>query len=574
MKEITQSALQSLYNSHPQAYFLIETVMHQASSKDWEAITEKVDVIDEARLSRAIRWHVERADERWLSGQQEGDKQSISRYAPNHRFRFYGYKQVQAELAPTTFLCRKCGYVVSLKKKIAENKLTRSDLICPQCKISLKQVVHVFGHPHCGEIVEIAPQRCPECKESAFLNIDNISFGRSAWLCQNGHKRALSMNCPACVSLGEEKAHMTPYAAGAAVKPAAVTMVDIRTDVDWEEVVRKRLAVKQESLRESILEQYKSDPIAWAAVKQRLDSNEAVRRQMYEQFLEVHPELRNRQDAIKQAIGGEPKFIIQRSLTEYHGTEQAAIKSPEDPLNQSLRKLILQKFHLFPRYIADLPILQIVYGYQVGTSNLEEARVRTFDRGWDSAALTNRMRTEAALFDLDPTAVASWISAIVGASLDELTLHKMLIQPEISDKEKGVGQQEEVYQLVETLLHTLAHLMIRQSEIFTGLSRESLSEMIFPPALAFALICEDGSELGALRSAFASYRLLDWFGQALFASRECALDPVCIEGKITGSAACHSCLFISERRCNGYWNERLDRRLVSEMRRNNGFWDR
>lgn len=576
MREIAQSALQSLYNSHPQAYFLIETVMHQASYKDWGAITEKVDVVDEGRLNRTLRRLVERADERWLRKQQPGEQQEIApRYSANHRFRFYGYKQVLAELAPTTFVCRKCGYVISLKKKIDENKLAKGDLTCPQCKITLKQIVHVFGHPRCGEIAEIMPQRCPKCKEPGRLSIDNISFGRSEWFCLNCNNTWwLSMICPACASLQDEKKRMIPYAAGAAVKPVAVTMVDISTDVDWEEVVRKRLEIKQESLRQLILEQYKSDPIALAAIKQRLDADESTRLQMYEQFLQVRPELRRSQDALVEVLGGEPDILVKRSLAEYHGTQQAATKSPEDPLNQSLRQLIFGKFHLSPRYIADLPILQILYGYQVGTSNAEEARVRTFDRGWDSVALTHRMKTEAALFDLDASSVASWVSAKVGASIGETTLHKMLIQYESGRAENASSQAATIYQALEKLLHTLAHLMIRQSEIFTGLSRESLSEMIFTPALAFALICEDGSELGALRSAFASYRLRDWLSQALFASRGCALDPVCAEAKVTGAAACHSCLFIAERRCNGYWNGQLDRRLVSDVRRNDGFWDR
>src|SRR6266567_7152122 len=361
MKEITQSALQALYNSHPQAYFLIETVMHQASSKDWEAITEKADVVDEGRLNRTIGWHVERADDRWYSTQQETgqNQEPIDRYPLGHRFRFFRYKQVRAEIAPTTFVCRKCGYAVSLRKKIAENKLTKNDLSCPQCRIPLKQMVHVFGHPWCGELAEITPQRCLECREPASLIIDSIAFGRSAWVCPNGHKRQLSMNCPACTSLGEEKARMTPYAAGAAVKSVSVTMVDISTAIDWEEVVRKRLAVKQESMRQLILDQYKHDPIALKAIKYRLDSDEETRRQMYEQFLETHPELRSEQNALKQVLGGDPPFIIQRLLTEYHGTQEAAERTPKNPLNHSLRTLISERFHLFPRYIADLPILQI-----------------------------------------------------------------------------------------------------------------------------------------------------------------------------------------------------------------------
>src|SRR5262249_23768700 len=151
--------------------------------------------------------------------------------------------------------------------------------------------------------------------------------------------------------------------------------------------------------------------------------------------------------------GGEPPFFVQRLLTEYHGTVQAARKSPEDPVDPSLRELISKQFRLSPSYIADLPILQIVYGYQVGTSNLEAAKVRTFDRGWDSVALTHRMRTEAALFDLDPRAVAAWVSKRMKTTIDELALHKMLIRPDAGEQVGASNTKQQVYQIVESLLH-------------------------------------------------------------------------------------------------------------------------
>lgn len=569
MKEMTQSALQSLYRSHPQAYFLIETVMHQALG-NWETITEKIEIVDEERLSRAIRWQVRAAD-RSLLGREAGDREFANRYAPNHRFRFYGYKQVQAAVAPTTFVCRRCGYIVSLKKQIADGKLAGKDLVCPRCQPQsvLKQIVHIFGHPWCGEIAEIMPQRCSECKQPATLHLDNMAFGRSAWRCPAGHEpRMLSMLCPACGALGIDKRRMQPYAAGAAVKPAALTKVDISAAVDWEEVARRRLAIQDDSLREVILQQYAADPIAREAVQRLLDSSEAARRQMYEQFLESRPDLRGTQEALSNALGGEPDYNIQQLLAEYHGTDQAAEHSASSPLNAYLRGRIQSRFRLVPRYIANLPVLQMIYGYQVGTSRPAEAKVRTFDRGWESAVLAHRQVTEAGLFDLDPGAVVVWVNARHGTTLDVLALHKLLIRPEARGAE---GAQ--IYADVTILLHTLAHLLIRQSELFTGLSRESLSEMIFPPAMAFAIFSAEGSELGALRSAFASYRLLDWLTQALAASRECAHDPVCVEGRITDAAACHACLFIAERRCNSYWNGHLDRRLVSNVRSNDGYWD-
>jgi hypothetical protein len=377
------------------------------------------------------------------------------------------------------------------------------------------------------------------------------------------------MSCQDCLNAGvdSEKARMTPYAAGAAVKPAALRKIDIPSDAEWEDVARQRLQIRQESLRQLILDHYKDDPIAGPAILQRLNSSESVRQQMYQQFLASRPDLQARRDDLRESIGGEPDFAIQTLLAEYNGVNERA-NATLDPLNTAMRSIIFAKYHLSPRYISSLPIMEMIYGYQVGSSRVT-AQVRTFDKsGWESIVLTHRTETEAALFDLDPSTLAAWVGAKVGRSLDVLTLQKMLIRPEADDTSQAA------YNHVEALLHTLSHLMIRQSELYTGLSRESLSELIFPPAMAFTIYSADGSELGALRNAFASYRLRDWLLAALRASQVCPLDPSCAGKKLRDTAACINCLFIAERSCNGYWNEHLDRLLVSNLGDRNGFWDR
>lgn len=568
MKEYSKSMLQALYGSFPEAYFLIETVMHRASSRDWGNIIEKMNVVDEERLDRAIRSQIQAADLNRL-GIDAGRKEFSARYPQNHKFNCYKYKQVVAELSPSVFICRNCGYVRSLKREIESNKLSKDDLICPNCHIAMKQIIHIFGHPICGSIEEISPENCRTCGKPLKLQLDNISFGRSRWQCSNGHSFSLVKFCALCKAQGQDgsRTRMVPYAAAEAIKPVKITKVDISTATDWEDVVSRRLRIKETSLKEKILENYKDDDIALDAIKRQLNADETTRHRIYEQFLKKFPDSKHVGEIIRETIGGEPKENIRQSLGEYHGTEQAVSKSPKNPLDSGLAKLILKKFSITARYISNLPILQMVYGYQVGTSDPEKGKIRTFDRGLESVVLTHRLETEAALFDLDPERVVVWLNNRLGINIDEGELYKMLLRPEISE------EAQSVYDVIVALLHTMSHLLIRQSELFTGLSRESLSEMIFPTAMAFAIYCEQGSELGALNSTFASYRLFEWLNQARTASRECAHDPVCSEAKITSTAACHACLYISERRCNGYWNESLDRRLVSDIRSGNGYWD-
>lgn len=566
----TQSPRQALYRSHPRAYFLINTVMHQASDRDWEAITGPVDIVDENRLDRAIRTSILQADCRRL-GLEEGEIEFERRYQQQHAFRFYRYEKIDATISPTMFVCQRCGFHTSLRKQIEQNTLQKQNLQCSSCRIPLKQVIHVFGHSYCGEIKEISSwnkRRCNKCRAPLGLFIDNLAFGRSKWRCSNGHPKPLMEWCPSCQGReGVEDTRMRPYAAAAAVKAVDLKMIDVDASADWEEVARRRLSISQESLRELLLSEYKDDPIVYPAILAQLNSSEETRWQMLEQFRQRNPELASRPDALKEAIGGEPDYETQLVLAEYAGTERAIEQTLRDPLDSQLRKLIFQRFRITPRYIANLPILQMVYGYQVGTSDINVAKIITFDRGWESVVLVHRLKTEAALFELEPDSLATWVSRQVGQNINKILLQTMLIRPE----SHALGTQ--IYDFVQQLIHTMAHLIIRQSELFTGLSRESLAEKIYTPAMAFAIYSADGSELGAIRSAFASYRLYEWLTQAFLASQECAHDPVCFKGEITSTAACHACLFIAERTCDSFWNEELDRRLVSNLQTNDGFWD-
>ncbi len=566
-KQMQQPIRQSIYRNHPQAYFLIGPVMHKATNRNWEDILEPIQIEGPERLSRAVAEQVRNADrDRALATGQNPNTVS-SRYGPQHKFAFFGYREVAAEVAPTTFVCRRCGHVTSLKDKIEGNRLTKNDLMCPNCHLALNQVVHVFGHPACGRIEEILPlfQNCSQCGQAYRLILDNSAFSRSRWICPNGHERDLAMSCRDCEAGGMSPAEtrMSAYAAGAAVKPLSFTKVDIDASANWENVARQRLELSGDALSEAILGRYRNgDPFTLKAMEALL-TNESTRLQVQQEFLAQYPEYAALAGDIERAIGGTPSYDTQMALAEYGGVDAQAKRLSRSPLNSYFRKQIVSRYHITPRYIPALPLMEMVYGYQVGSSN-SRARVRTFDRGWDSVVLCHRTTTEAALFDLDPAELAKWVGRKLNRELDKLELQRMLMRPE---------SNHVAYGYVDTLLHTIAHLMIRQSELYTGLSRESLSELIFPSAMAFAIYAADGSELGALRSAFASFRLRDWLGQCYSASRTCALDPSCLRCRITTSAACHSCLHIAERSCNGYWNERLDRRVVSSVEESDGFWD-
>jgi hypothetical protein len=122
------------------------------------------------------------------------------------------------------------------------------------------------------------------------------------------------------------------------------------------------------------------------------------------------------------------------------------------------------------------------------------------------------------------------------------------------------------------LLHTLAHLLIRQLSLDCGYSAASLRERIYcssasamPMAgiLIYTATPDSEGSLGGLVEQGRS----DTFGplvkRALFDAQLCANDPLCADrgGDDLNWAACHACLLISETACES-GNHYLDRGVL------------
>ena len=120
------------------------------------------------------------------------------------------------------------------------------------------------------------------------------------------------------------------------------------------------------------------------------------------------------------------------------------------------------------------------------------------------------------------------------------------------------------------LMHTFAHLMIKQMAMFSGYSSAAIRERIYFGDKMSGILLYTGSsdkegslgglvELGTVNKLNVLMR--DAFQEALL----CTNDPECMNnipaGKNSNGAACHSCCMISETACeNG--NRMLDRGLV------------
>lgn len=126
------------------------------------------------------------------------------------------------------------------------------------------------------------------------------------------------------------------------------------------------------------------------------------------------------------------------------------------------------------------------------------------------------------------------------------------------------------------LLHTLAHVLMRQLSLDCGYSSSSLRERIYcatgAEAMAGLLIYtassdSDGS-LGGLVDQAVPDRLGPMLMDALRESAYCASDPLCGGGDIGAAtnlngASCHACLLLAETSCE-FGNRLLDRAVLVE----------
>lgn len=126
------------------------------------------------------------------------------------------------------------------------------------------------------------------------------------------------------------------------------------------------------------------------------------------------------------------------------------------------------------------------------------------------------------------------------------------------------------------LLHTFAHILIRELALECGYSAASVRERIYAseyghaPEMAGVLVYtaapdSDGT-LGGLAQLGQPDRLGELIAQALGRARICASDPLCAEhipnhDRSLHGAACHACSFVAETSCE-IGNRYLDRTLL------------
>ena len=125
------------------------------------------------------------------------------------------------------------------------------------------------------------------------------------------------------------------------------------------------------------------------------------------------------------------------------------------------------------------------------------------------------------------------------------------------------------------LLHSLAHILIRQLSLDCGYSASSVRERIYSSAdpkrrmagvLLYTASADSEGSLGGLVDLGSARRFPELFKGAMRSATRCSSDPLCADHQpdvhaTINAAACHACILASETSCESF-NRFLDRNFL------------
>ncbi|WP_213457216.1 DUF1998 domain-containing protein [Rhizomonospora bruguierae] len=192
-------------------------------------------------------------------------------------------------------------------------------------------------------------------------------------------------------------------------------------------------------------------------------------------------------------------------------------------------------------------------------------------------------RGEGIFLQLDLDAVARWEKTVEGSALWKAhrEAHRRNFARRFSETAKVDDADTRLPGPRYWLVHTFAHVLIREMAMYSGYGAASITERIYAwndapqrESAAGLLICTTASDsegtLGGLVALAEPARLQSIVRTALRRAARCSSDPTCAmrtpadpEDFLHG-AACHTCSFASETSCEKA-NRFLDRRFLLDL---------
>lgn len=244
----------------------------------------------------------------------------------------------------------------------------------------------------------------------------------------------------------------------------------------------------------------------------------------------------------------------------------------------------------------DIQIINCTYGFtrkvaDPKNSNNKNCRLKlnAFEKTKDGTAnlvYGAKLDTEGILFEIDQGKIIEWLfknDIILEEQMpdldDELSVKKWFaeyVHGEIISRFGDIDPSEKITKNVFALLHSMSHAFIKTAGEISGLSGNSLTEIIIVETASIFIYAQSsqGIALGAL-SGMAESNYAYFLKKVLEETKNCIFDPICTKRDNT---VCSACLIIPEVSCS-HFNAELGRKYLytydddSILTPKIGFWE-
>lgn len=239
----------------------------------------------------------------------------------------------------------------------------------------------------------------------------------------------------------------------------------------------------------------------------------------------------------------------------------------------------------------DVEIVSCSYGFTRKFTDPHGAKkslkLVSFNKDGDSdktLAFGMKLETEGILFDIDRIKILDWLlkNKIIDESQmpdieNDEAVKKWFAQNVHGDRVSSFGEfgeNDSITENVFKLLHSMAHAFIKTAGEMSGLSANSITELIFIDTCSIFIYSQSnqGQVLGSLSGMVESI-YSRFLKRVYLDNRECVFDPICVD---RDESACQGCLIIADSSCK-FFNTNLGRKYLYSLEldeeKRTGFWE-
>lgn len=308
--------------------------------------------------------------------------------------------------------------------------------------------------------------------------------------------------------------------------------------------------------------------------------------EVYKQWVSSYAYKLMQYDTIKYA---HQVFTLQDTIDKQIALE--FIDEPSDILNMNKSLGIVNM-----QVACDIKVISCTYGYTRKTADPMIAqkqnskcrlKLNAYEKtkdGNSNLVYGAELETEGILFEISQRKIIEWLrinNVITEEQMpdieDEIAIKKWFAENVKGDVVSMFGEIEEsekITKYVFGLLHSMSHAFIKTAGEISGLSGNSLTEIIIVETASIFMYAQttQAVPLGAL-SGMAENNYAQFLNKVYSDTRNCVFDPICTDRDDT---SCSACLIIPEISCNHFNNE-LGRKYLYTIETMGqpliGFWE-